>query len=76
MPGVVPNTSTIALSNATFPFILELTRKGLKKACLENNHLMNGLNVFDGNITNEALSKDLNYDYVNPKKLLKKTQHF
>ncbi|MDG2473687.1 MAG: alanine dehydrogenase [Paracoccaceae bacterium] len=70
MPGAVPNTSTLALSHATKPFIRELANKGWKKACSENQHLLNGLNIHDGNVTNRAVAKAQNLNFVDPKTLL------
>lgn len=63
MPGAVPRTSAFALNNATLPFTLALANKGYKKALLDNAHLLNGLNVYKGHITYEAVAKDLNYKY-------------
>lgn len=71
MPGAVPRTSALALNNATLPFILEIADKGYKKALLENPHLLNGLNVHKGNITYEAVAKDLGHAYVPAEKALK-----
>jgi len=51
MPGAVPHTSTYALNNATLPFRLELASKGSRQALLGNAHLMEGLNVYHGQIT-------------------------
>ncbi|MBN8981002.1 MAG: alanine dehydrogenase [Rhizobiales bacterium] len=51
MPGAVSRTSTFALSNATFPFTLELADKGWKKALSENKHLRDGLNIHAGKLT-------------------------
>ncbi len=45
MPGAVPYTSTLALTNATLPYALQLANKGWKKACAENEELKKGLNV-------------------------------
>lgn len=70
MPGAVPRTSTFALNNATIPFVLELADKGVKAALLENHHLLNGLNVYQGYITHEGVAKDLKIEYVAPRKLL------
>lgn len=63
MPGGVARTSTFALNNATLPFVLELANKGMDKALKENHHLRNGLNVHQGQVTYEAVARDLNYDY-------------
>jgi len=51
MPGGVPRTSTWALNNATLPFALALANKGWRRACLEEPHLCEGLNVHEGQIT-------------------------
>jgi alanine dehydrogenase len=72
MPGAVPRTSAFALNNATLPFTLALANKGYKQALLEDQHLMNGLNVYKGHITYEAVAKDLNYTYVPAVEALKK----
>lgn len=63
MPGVVPRTSALALNNATLPFVLEIANKGYFKALLENIHLRNGVNVYEGNITHPGVAKELNKHY-------------
>ena len=70
MPGAVPNTATLALSHATAPFIFKLADMGLKSACMSDPHLLNGLNVHDGQITNIAVSQAQGLDYHDPKTLL------
>ena len=60
MPGAVARTSTLALGNATMPFMLALADKGWKKACADDVHLLNGLNVHAGKLTYEAVGKALN----------------
>ena len=64
MPGGVARTSTLALTNATLPFVLALANKGLKLALEEDRFLRDGLNVHDGKITYQAVAKALGYDYV------------
>ena len=64
MPGAVPRTSTHALNNATLPFTLMLADRGYKDALLSSEHFLNGLNVINGKITEEAVARDLNYEYV------------
>jgi len=64
MPGGVARTSTFALTNATLPFVLELANKDSRQALLDNEHLRNGLNVYKGMITVEAVAKSLGYNYV------------
>ena len=69
MPGAVPRTSTIALSNATLPYILKLANKGLG-ALKEDPGFMQGLNTYQGHITYEGVAKALNLEYVDPKILI------
>ena len=64
MPGAVPRTSTLALNNATLPYITALADKGLKRALADDPGLRNGLNVYQGRITCEAVANDLHYDYL------------
>jgi alanine dehydrogenase len=64
MPGGVARTSTIALTNATLPFALELADKGVTAALQENPHLRNGLNVHAGSVTHQAVAEALAYPYV------------
>ena len=70
MPGGVARTSTFALTNATLPFAVQLANKGAKRAMLEDTHLLNGLNVHAGQITYEAVARDLGYTYVPAAKAL------
>ncbi|MFB3226825.1 alanine dehydrogenase [Exiguobacterium sp. PHA03] len=63
MPGAVPRTSTLALTNATLPYVLELANKGTHRALAENNALEKGLNVAQGFVTYEAVARDLGYTY-------------
>lgn len=70
MPGGVARTSTLALTNATLPFALDLANKGWKQACRDNTHLKNGLNVINGKITYQAVCDALGYDYTAPDTLL------
>ena len=69
MPGAVPRTSTIALGNATMPFLLALADKGWTAACAEDPHLLNGLNVHEGKLTNYAVGRALGLDVVAPRLL-------
>ncbi len=67
MPGAVARTSAFALNNATLPFALALANKGHKQALIDDPHLANGLNVYEGAIAHEAVAKDLNTHYAKPK---------
>ncbi len=66
MPGAVARTSTIALGNATMPFMIALADKGWRQACVDDPHLMNGLNVHAGQLTYYAVGKALGIDVVSP----------
>jgi len=63
MPGSVPHTSTIALTNVTLPYIKDISNKGLKLSLEENESLKYGINTFEGHVTHEAVAKsfDLNF---------------
>ena len=56
MPGAVPYTSTIALTNATLPYAIQLANKGWKQACIESPELKKGLNIVDGKIVYEGVA--------------------
>ncbi len=64
MPGAVPRTSTIALTNVTIPYAIQIANKGVTAAIQSNPALEKGLNVANGAITYEAVARDLGYDYV------------
>jgi alanine dehydrogenase len=70
MPGAVARTSTFALNNATIGHALSLADKGWKQALNDNTHLKNGLNVALGQVTHEAVARDLGYNYVSANTLL------
>lgn len=69
MPGAVPRTSTMALSNATLPYILKLADKGIA-ALKEDDGLLLGLNTCKGKITFKGVSDALEMAYTDPKELL------
>ncbi|PYG27013.1 alanine dehydrogenase [Pelagimonas varians] len=71
MPGAVARTSTIALGNATMPFMLALADKGWRQACADDPHLLNGLNVHAGKLTYFAVGKALGIDVTSPQLALK-----
>lgn len=64
MPGAVPYTSTLALTNATLPYAIQLADKGWKKAALENPDLVPGLNVINGEIVYEAVAQAFDMPYT------------
>lgn len=57
IPGAVPQTSTLALTNATLPYVLELADKGWKEACKEDKSLYPGLNIIEGKIVYPAVAE-------------------
>lgn len=71
MPGAVARTSTIALGNATMPFMMALADKGWKQACEDDEHLLNGLNTHAGKLTYYAVGKALGLDVISPTLALK-----
>jgi alanine dehydrogenase len=66
MPGAVPRTSTYALNNSTLPYALALADKGYRAALLDNPSFLEGLNIYRGKVTCEAVAQDLGYDYLAP----------
>lgn len=63
MPGAVPYTSTLALTNATLPYAIQLANKGWKKACNDNAELKKGLNVVNGKVVYEGVATAFNLAY-------------
>lgn len=59
MPGAVPRTSTIGLTNVTMPYALQIANKGVEQAIAENQALALGVNVANGSITYKAVARDL-----------------
>ncbi|PEA56846.1 alanine dehydrogenase [Bacillus pseudomycoides] len=72
MPGAVPRTSTIALTNVTVPYAVQIANKGYKKACLDNTALLKGINTLDGYVTFEAVAEAHGLQYADAKELLEK----
>jgi alanine dehydrogenase len=70
MPGAVPYTSTLALTNATLPYAIQLADKGWKKAAQENADLVPGLNVIQGDIVYKAVAEAFNMSYTPVEKYL------
>ena len=64
MPGAVPYTSTLALTNATLPYAIQLANKGWRQACQENLELELGLNVVEGKVVYRGVSDAFNLDYT------------
>jgi len=70
MPGGVARTSTFALNNATLPFALALADKGWRKACQDDKHLRNGLNVHEGLIVHKAVADSLKLKHTHVEMIL------
>lgn len=70
MPGAVPKTSTVALNNATLPYVLSLVTQGVKSALLADQHFLNGLNIYQGHVVSEPVAMSLGYPYVDPRDIL------
>jgi alanine dehydrogenase len=64
MPGAFPRTSTLALTNATLPYAIELADKGYAKALTENEVLRKGLNMIDGHIVCEGVARGFGLPFV------------
>jgi alanine dehydrogenase len=63
MPGAVARTGTLALTNTTLPFGLELAGKGLERAIRENEHLRRGVNTYKGACTYEGVAEAFGLEY-------------
>ena len=66
MPGGVPRTSTLALNQATLPYLVKLANKGYQKALKEDKNFLAGLNVCKGQVTYKAVADVFGHDYVDP----------
>lgn len=71
MPGAVPYTSTLALTNATLPYAIKLANLGWKKACRDNEDLKSGLNVIQGKVVYKAVANAFNIPYTSVEEFLK-----
>ena len=70
LPGCVARTSTFALTNATFPYVLKLANIGYKEALNQDLSLYRGLNVFKGRLTSRPVSEAVGIPYVPYEKAL------
>lgn len=70
MPGAVPRTSTIGLTNATVTYALQIANKGYKKAVLENEALAKGVNLLEGKVTNKGVASSLKYGFTSLEDLI------
>jgi L-alanine dehydrogenase (EC 1.4.1.1) len=70
IPGAVPQTATVGLTNVTLPYVLCMSRNGVDKAILENEALKMGVNVMGEKVTHPAVAQDLGYAYVPVERVL------
>ena len=70
MPGAVPQTSTLALTNVTIPYAVKIANEGYKAACLADPGLLMGINTLEGHCTYKAVADDQGLAYVEPSTLL------
>ena len=71
MPGAVPRTSTIALTNVTVPYAVQIANKGYRKACIENTALCKGINTLEGYVTYKAVADAHSLEYADATVILK-----
>lgn len=71
MPGAVPRTSTIALTNVTVPYAVQIAGKGYRNACLDNIALCKGINTLDGYVTYKAVADAHGLEYADASVILK-----
>jgi len=64
MPGAVPRTSTLGLTNVTLPYAVDIANKGWKKALKDDEELLKGLNIVDGDIVYKEVAEAFNMDYT------------
>ena len=70
MPGAVPKTSSYALANATFPYLMEIANKGYVKAGRDNQAIAHGINMVEGTLTNAEVAHAFNLKYTGIQKVL------
>lgn len=73
LPAGVPHTASLALNNATLPFVMDLAEKGYQKACLESSHLLQGVNIYRGEVTHEAVALALKKPYTPAARVLEES---
>jgi alanine dehydrogenase len=70
MPGAVSMTSTIALTNATLPYAIEIADKGIRRAALDNPEIGQGINIIDGQVTYAGVAEAFGLKYTPLQKML------
>src|SRR5699024_5744375 len=71
IPGAVPRTATIGVTNVTVPYALQIANNGYRKACLDNPALLKGLTALDGKVTFQGVAESHNLPYEEASSLLK-----
>ena len=71
MPGGVPRTSTLALNNATLPFLNKLAKDGYQKALKEDKNFLEGLNIHKGQVTYKAVADAFGHSFVSSAEAIK-----
>lgn len=74
MPGAVPRTSTIALTNVTVPYAVQIANKGYIQACLENDALIKGINTLNGYVTYQAVAEAHGLEYKETRELFEEVE--
>ena len=64
MPGAVPMTSTIGLTNATLPYAVQIANMGYVEACKANDEIAKGVNIIDGKVTYKGVSDAFGLEYT------------
>ncbi|MYL36276.1 alanine dehydrogenase [Halobacillus litoralis] len=75
IPGAVPRTATIGLTNVTIPYALQIANKGVTAAVNDNKAIEEGVNTANGHLTYEAVARDLDYSYTPVLEALKEIAH-
>jgi alanine dehydrogenase len=74
MPGAVPYTSTLALTNATLPYAIQLANKGWRQACTDNKELKLGLNIVHGDVVYKGVSDAFGLPYTPVEDVISRVQ--
>lgn len=69
--ALVPQTTTVGLSNVTVPYAIQIALKGIEKVDLESEAIRTGVNVMGGKVTHKAVAQDLGYEYVPVEEVIK-----
>ena len=75
MPGAVARTATLALTNATLPYIMRLASNDVGSLLLEDRHFVAGLNIVHGQLTHRAVAEALGRTWTEPDQILRTSLH-